>query len=363
MCRFYQKGACKRGAACDFAHEEVRAKPDLQRTKPCPALANGQPCEDPNCSFAHFTGELRRFKPSAQASDAHADAGGRRSGRASRAENPRSSCSTVGSSSGSSRDRASSDASADCAGVFDLDLDGCSGGLKLGLGAMDTDAGSAGTSSWATTSSVWSRQTTACGSDGGFSRQTSGVSDGDFSRQTSEGDRRPAARGRYKTRMCSFYAMGRCRKDECTFAHGAHELSERTGGGEISCGARRTGGPPAEQTRPRQAGGGARPTANLSSVPPPPRLWQQPPSWLSESTECGAPGSPGLPSTDDDSASWAPPSEPSTGLPSSSHSCADEGEEEDEEECRLVVVNTFLTILESSKPKEFRRSLSAPPGR
>jgi hypothetical protein len=351
LCRFYQRGACKRGAACDFAHEEqdVRTKPDLQRTKPCPALVNGQRCENPSCAFAHDTGKLRRLKPARHASGAHAAAEGTKSGVAFRAENLSVSgnCSTLGSNSSSRRSdcEASSDASADVAGSFDLDLDGCNGGLKLGLGAMDPDAGSAGTSSCASAglraASVWSRQTTVCGSDDGFDRQTSGGSDDGLDRQTSggsddgfsrqtsgqsEGDRRPVHRSerkRYKTRMCNFYVMGKCRRDECTFAHGVHELTVRGGGCEES------------------------------SVPPPPRLWPQPASLHSESTEC-APESPGRPTSDDD-LSWAPPSEPC-------RSCADEGEEEDEEECRLVVVKTFLTIPER-RPKEFRRSSSTPPGR
>lgn len=330
LCRFYQRGACKRGAACDFAHEEqdVRTKPDLQGTKPCPAMVKGQRCEDPGCSFAHDTGKLRRLRPAPHAVDARAAAEGARSGRALRAENFGGNCSTLGSSNSSSRwseCEASSDASADCAGSFDLDLDG----------TRDPDAGSAGTSSCA--SSAWSRQTTACGSDDGFDRQTSGGSDDGFDRQTSGGsddgfsrqtskqsggDRRPVHRSerkRYKTRMCNFYVMGKCRKDECNFAHGAHELTVRAG------------------------------ACVESGVPPPPRLRPQPASLQSESTE-----SPGRPTSDDD-ASWAPPLEPCK-------SCADEGEEEDEEECRLVVVNTFLTIPERS-PKELRRSSSAPPGR
>ncbi|CAK0881708.1 unnamed protein product [Prorocentrum cordatum] len=71
LCRFFQKGACKRGSACDFAHEEqdVREKPDLKRTKVCPTVAEGLCCEDPRCPFAHDAGEVRKFKPHLPAVD------------------------------------------------------------------------------------------------------------------------------------------------------------------------------------------------------------------------------------------------------------------------------------------------------
>ncbi|CAK0856821.1 unnamed protein product [Prorocentrum cordatum] len=194
------------------------------------------------------------------------------------------------------------------------------------------------------------RQTTACSSEGGFNSQTTACgSEDDFGRQTScgsEGDRRPAHRKSHKTRMCTFYILGRCRKDECTFAHGAHELSARAGS---------KGTPPAKQARLGPAGGGAQPTAGLSSAPPP-RL-PPAPSWLSEGTEC-APDSPGRPSSDDGGAFWAPAPESCLGLPASRWPGAGGGEEE----CQLVVVNTFLTILES-RPEQLRRSASTPPGR
>ncbi|CAK0856824.1 unnamed protein product [Prorocentrum cordatum] len=69
FCRFYRQGACKRGAACDFAHEaqDVRSKPDLQRTKSCPAQVNGQRCENPTAPShmppGSFAGSSRGCAP------------------------------------------------------------------------------------------------------------------------------------------------------------------------------------------------------------------------------------------------------------------------------------------------------------
>lgn len=63
LCRFYARGMCTRGTACAFAHgdDELQPEPDLSRTKPCPVLLNTGVCEDPDCTFAHEQGEIRRF--------------------------------------------------------------------------------------------------------------------------------------------------------------------------------------------------------------------------------------------------------------------------------------------------------------
>jgi len=54
---------CTRGAACSFAHGDVELQPvpDLSRTKPCPVLMNTGICQEPNCAFAHELDEIRRF--------------------------------------------------------------------------------------------------------------------------------------------------------------------------------------------------------------------------------------------------------------------------------------------------------------
>lgn len=62
MCRFWITGSCRRGAACEFAHspEEMQPLPDLQRTKVCPTLINTGHCNDTSCTYAHFEDQLRR---------------------------------------------------------------------------------------------------------------------------------------------------------------------------------------------------------------------------------------------------------------------------------------------------------------
>eukprot|EP00441_Pelagodinium_beii_P041254 CAMPEP_0197639582 /NCGR_PEP_ID=MMETSP1338-20131121/14164_1 /TAXON_ID=43686 ORGANISM="Pelagodinium beii, Strain RCC1491" /NCGR_SAMPLE_ID=MMETSP1338 /ASSEMBLY_ACC=CAM_ASM_000754 /LENGTH=292 /DNA_ID=CAMNT_0043212329 /DNA_START=82 /DNA_END=960 /DNA_ORIENTATION=+ len=61
MCKFFLSGACERGAACGFAHssEELKAAPDLSKTKLCPTLVSTGRCNEQNCSFAHSKDELR----------------------------------------------------------------------------------------------------------------------------------------------------------------------------------------------------------------------------------------------------------------------------------------------------------------
>lgn len=59
MCSFSQKGRCKRGAKCMFAHnkEELQQRPDLNKTALCPFK---QTCTNPKCTYAHCISELQR---------------------------------------------------------------------------------------------------------------------------------------------------------------------------------------------------------------------------------------------------------------------------------------------------------------
>lgn len=62
LCTFFANGACARGEECKFAHgmEEVRKKPNLERTRLCADVMNFGCCKKgPNCNFAHSTCELR----------------------------------------------------------------------------------------------------------------------------------------------------------------------------------------------------------------------------------------------------------------------------------------------------------------
>mmetsp|Transcript_71670 Transcript_71670/g.113301 ORF Transcript_71670/g.113301 Transcript_71670/m.113301 type:complete len:172 (+) Transcript_71670:3-518(+) len=66
MCRFYLQGACRyeeRGAQCPFAHadNEVKVRPDLNKTSLCSDWAKGKCCKSAaQCNFAHGVKELRK---------------------------------------------------------------------------------------------------------------------------------------------------------------------------------------------------------------------------------------------------------------------------------------------------------------
>mmetsp|Transcript_57834 Transcript_57834/g.102744 ORF Transcript_57834/g.102744 Transcript_57834/m.102744 type:complete len:505 (-) Transcript_57834:104-1618(-) len=61
MCKFFLLGACTRGTACQFAHDnlEMQPLPDLFRTKICKSLVATGNCNDPDCRYAHSKDELR----------------------------------------------------------------------------------------------------------------------------------------------------------------------------------------------------------------------------------------------------------------------------------------------------------------
>eukprot|EP00929_Paragymnodinium_shiwhaense_P030769 TRINITY_DN17379_c0_g1_i1.p1 TRINITY_DN17379_c0_g1~~TRINITY_DN17379_c0_g1_i1.p1 ORF type:complete len:462 (+),score=80.80 TRINITY_DN17379_c0_g1_i1:98-1483(+) len=60
LCRFYAKGICKRGEGCTYAHTEaeLRALPDVFRTKLCPLLSRTGRCMLVDCTYAHKEDEL-----------------------------------------------------------------------------------------------------------------------------------------------------------------------------------------------------------------------------------------------------------------------------------------------------------------
>lgn len=70
ICSFNAKSQCTRGSACNFAHseEELRPLPDLSRTKFCPSLLVTGTCLDAKCKYAHTRKELKGGK-SSQPSD------------------------------------------------------------------------------------------------------------------------------------------------------------------------------------------------------------------------------------------------------------------------------------------------------
>eukprot|EP00746_Dinoflagellata_sp_MGD_P020902 gnl/MRDRNA2_/MRDRNA2_148740_c0_seq1.p1 gnl/MRDRNA2_/MRDRNA2_148740_c0~~gnl/MRDRNA2_/MRDRNA2_148740_c0_seq1.p1 ORF type:complete len:467 (+),score=105.70 gnl/MRDRNA2_/MRDRNA2_148740_c0_seq1:70-1470(+) len=58
QCVYYQRGACKHGSKCGFAHggDELHESPTLFKTRICPDL---ETCKDPDCKYAHSQNELR----------------------------------------------------------------------------------------------------------------------------------------------------------------------------------------------------------------------------------------------------------------------------------------------------------------
>jgi len=60
-CRFFQRGRCRRGFTCTFAHGDVESRPDLCKTSLCKNWLEGL-CKYSNskCTFAHGCDDLRR---------------------------------------------------------------------------------------------------------------------------------------------------------------------------------------------------------------------------------------------------------------------------------------------------------------
>lgn len=61
MCKFHQVGKCTKGVQCPWAHDasELKATPDLRRTKLCKELVATGHCTRPDCNFAHSKEEFR----------------------------------------------------------------------------------------------------------------------------------------------------------------------------------------------------------------------------------------------------------------------------------------------------------------
>lgn len=70
MCKFYAKGTCTKGDACNYAHSHLHleGRPDLQKTSLCMAFERNGVCRDGNaCKYAHGAYELRAAAKTAPA--------------------------------------------------------------------------------------------------------------------------------------------------------------------------------------------------------------------------------------------------------------------------------------------------------
>eukprot|EP00931_Biecheleriopsis_adriatica_P085655 TRINITY_DN6037_c0_g1_i1.p1 TRINITY_DN6037_c0_g1~~TRINITY_DN6037_c0_g1_i1.p1 ORF type:complete len:227 (+),score=33.92 TRINITY_DN6037_c0_g1_i1:95-775(+) len=76
LCKFNLVHKCTRGKDCVWAHSqsELKATPDLSRTKLCKEIRSGGQCSDPNCKFAHSKDELRPVKERAGKASKHKEA-------------------------------------------------------------------------------------------------------------------------------------------------------------------------------------------------------------------------------------------------------------------------------------------------
>lgn len=62
MCKFYSHGLCRRGAACNYAHDQdaLQEQPDLFRTRICLSFTRTGICKDGDyCKYAHGLDDLR----------------------------------------------------------------------------------------------------------------------------------------------------------------------------------------------------------------------------------------------------------------------------------------------------------------
>jgi len=62
ICKFYEKGRCKRGSSCTFAHSEseLRAQPDFFKTQLCTDYFRSGVCPNGGaCRYAHSPDEVR----------------------------------------------------------------------------------------------------------------------------------------------------------------------------------------------------------------------------------------------------------------------------------------------------------------
>eukprot|EP00425_Heterocapsa_triquetra_P046266 CAMPEP_0195070960 /NCGR_PEP_ID=MMETSP0448-20130528/14889_1 /TAXON_ID=66468 /ORGANISM="Heterocapsa triquestra, Strain CCMP 448" /LENGTH=239 /DNA_ID=CAMNT_0040102741 /DNA_START=106 /DNA_END=825 /DNA_ORIENTATION=- len=72
-CSFFEKGCCKKGESCSFAHGDVdrKLRPDLTKTVMCTSWSRRQACKaGANCKFAHGPDDLRNMGHTTQTTSA-----------------------------------------------------------------------------------------------------------------------------------------------------------------------------------------------------------------------------------------------------------------------------------------------------
>jgi hypothetical protein len=75
LCKFFRKGFCNKGQACNFAHgpEALQPRPDPYRSRLCASFQKSGGCKNgANCKYAHGPGQLRNRAHQADVSQSKA---------------------------------------------------------------------------------------------------------------------------------------------------------------------------------------------------------------------------------------------------------------------------------------------------
>mmetsp|Transcript_11414 Transcript_11414/g.30793 ORF Transcript_11414/g.30793 Transcript_11414/m.30793 type:complete len:521 (+) Transcript_11414:44-1606(+) len=208
MCRYYLAGHCKKAESCQFAHNagELKEIPDLQFTKMCPTLGREGACNNVACKFAHDKQQLRKVHLASKRNRAcRKDLVAAESVAISimqALDQPKRQLQDFFSMSMLER-------IADGSSNFSRQSTACTLSDLPRLGADDTESLSSPNSAW-------------------FDNSASSVESRDECEHDEATLPRRATRNKFhKTKMCTFFLVGRCRKrGSCNFAHSEQELSD-----------------------------------------------------------------------------------------------------------------------------------------
>mmetsp|Transcript_72439 Transcript_72439/g.212275 ORF Transcript_72439/g.212275 Transcript_72439/m.212275 type:complete len:413 (+) Transcript_72439:69-1307(+) len=209
LCKFHQISACTKGQRCSFAHGdgELLDKPDLSSTKLCPQIISSGTCNDDKCQFAHSKNQLRRLAtPQTQEV--------RKTFREPLMFPGICASFATMQENGTSLEQALASRTFPCIRSFD-EVTECSTQDLL------TDSSSIQSLSFDASDGGCATRQTSCGGE----VEHAGDNGKQESDDTIKGPGRVVKNMFHKTRMCTFYAQGRCKKrSSCNFAHSSEEL-------------------------------------------------------------------------------------------------------------------------------------------